>query len=112
MYECPHDTSMLEGRAGGIFCRACGKLFKSFEEIHPKEDAPGQPPADGSAVPGDGVSPPADNKNGGADNEPPEGEADPGAVSEPPAEDADPAAEAKPKPRNRRQAKEENNNGR
>ena len=34
---CNHDLSMLMGTADGIVCRGCGKLFSSFEEIHPQE---------------------------------------------------------------------------
>ena len=34
---CNHDQSMLMGTADGIVCRGCGKLFKSFDEIHPQE---------------------------------------------------------------------------
>ena len=38
--DCNHELSMLMGTADGIVCRGCGKLFKSFEEIHPAEAAP------------------------------------------------------------------------
>lgn len=41
---CNHDLSMLMGTADGIVCRGCGKLFKSFDEIHPQE-APAEAPA-------------------------------------------------------------------
>ena len=34
---CNHELSMLMGTADGIVCRGCGKLFSSFEEIHPQE---------------------------------------------------------------------------
>ena len=41
--DCKHDNSMLMGTADGIVCRGCGKLFKSFDEIHPKaESAPAE----------------------------------------------------------------------
>lgn len=40
---CNHEQSMLMGTADGIVCRGCGKLFKSFKEIHPQiEEAPEQ----------------------------------------------------------------------
>lgn len=34
---CNHDLHMLMGTADGIVCRGCGKLFKTFDEIHPQE---------------------------------------------------------------------------
>ena len=36
--DCKHENSMLMGTADGIVCRGCGKLFKSFDEIHPKAE--------------------------------------------------------------------------
>lgn len=32
--ECTHETRNLIGTAEGIQCRACGKTFKTFAEIH------------------------------------------------------------------------------
>ena len=37
--DCKHENSMLMGTADGIVCRGCGKLFKSFDEIHPKAES-------------------------------------------------------------------------
>lgn len=36
---CKHELKHLMGTADGIVCRACGKLFKSFAEIH-EDDVP------------------------------------------------------------------------
>ena len=52
MSKCKHDLRALMGTADGIVCRACGAVFKSFEEIEasrkpeaekPAEEAPKKP---------------------------------------------------------------------
>ena len=37
---CKHEQERLIGTADGIVCSACGKLFKSFAEIHGDYDVP------------------------------------------------------------------------
>lgn len=100
MYKCTHDTSLLEGRADGIFCRGCCTLFKSFADINPDEKKDDKIPPDAP-----------DNESGADDNM-----TDVEPSSEPPAEDDDPEkadeaandeAEAKPKPARRGRPKKE-----
>ena len=38
--NCKHELSFLMGTSDGIVCRKCGTLFKSFDEIYPKEPEP------------------------------------------------------------------------
>lgn len=33
MFECKHEQEKLMGTGDGIVCRACGKLFKDFNEV-------------------------------------------------------------------------------
>ena len=33
MAKCKHDLTMLEGRADGIHCRSCGRVFKNWDEL-------------------------------------------------------------------------------
>lgn len=35
--ECKHDLYLLVGVADGIYCRGCGKVFTSLQEVHPEE---------------------------------------------------------------------------
>lgn len=42
MENCRHENKYLMGTADGIVCRACGKLFKSFAEIHGENVPPAE----------------------------------------------------------------------
>ena len=35
--DCKHEMKLLEGRADGIHCKGCGKVFKSLAEINKVE---------------------------------------------------------------------------
>jgi hypothetical protein len=42
MENCRHENKYLMGTADGIVCRACGKLFTSFADIHGDEIPPAE----------------------------------------------------------------------
>lgn len=48
MFECKHEQEKLMGTADGIVCRACGKLFKDFNEVM---EARGETPTEAQEKP-------------------------------------------------------------
>ena len=52
MANCKHDLPFLMGTADGIVCRACGRVFKDFAEIHGVDaPAPEKPAEKAEAAP-------------------------------------------------------------
>lgn len=48
MFECKHEQEKLMGTGDGIVCRACGKLFKNFDEVM---EARGEKPTEAQEKP-------------------------------------------------------------